>query len=309
MVTKVSIKCTRPSCGNDVVVSDPLSEEATALNKWAILGVRMTGGGRATLANLCACMDLLPVSERNWVKYNKEFGAVCTEVASASCLGASKRLHELKGVSPDEIIECRVSVHGTWSKRRFTAMYGVVVVISWESEQVLDYEVLSKHCMACSRWEGKDKESQEYLDWWEGRNDSCNTNYSGSSPAMEVEGVKRIWLRSVEKLKLMYTSFISDGDSKSFFMLENLKPYSGKTIVKHECVGHVAKRVGTRFRKLVQSKMKYPDGQPARFGRRFTGKTMDALGVYYGGAIRDNIGDVDAMEKAIWAVFHHCFNG
>ena len=33
---------------------------------------------------------------------------------------------------------------------------------------------------------------------------------------------------------------------------------------------------------------------------------MDALGVYYGGAICDNIGDVDAMEKAIWAVFHHC---
>ena len=32
---------------------------------------------------------------------------------------------------------------------------------------------------------------------------------------------------------------------------------------------------------------------------------MDALGVYYAGAIRDNIGDVDAMEKAIWAVLDH----
>ena len=93
--------------------------------------------------------------------------------------------------------------------------------ISWESGQVLDYEVLSKHCMTCSRWKEKDKESQEYIDWWQEHKDSCDMNYSGSSPAMEVEGVKRNWLRSVEKLKLMYTSFISDGDSKGFRQAES----------------------------------------------------------------------------------------
>ena len=75
-VSKVSIECTRLSCKNSVVVSDPLTEEAATLNKRAILGVRKTGMGRAALANLCACMDLLPpISEWNWVKHNKEFGA------------------------------------------------------------------------------------------------------------------------------------------------------------------------------------------------------------------------------------------
>ena len=98
---------------------------------------------------------------------------------------------------------------------------------------------------------------------------------------------------------------ISDSDSKGFGKLKVLKPYGDKTIVKHECIGHVGKRSGTKLRKLVQSKKTYPAGKPAKFGRRFTGKTMDALGVYYVCAIRDNIGDVDAMEKAIWAVFHH----
>ena len=71
--------------------------------------------------------------------------------------------------------------------------------------------------------------------------------------------------------------------------------------MKHECIGHVGKRLGTKLRKLVRSKKTFPDGKPAKFGRRFTGKTMDALGVYYG----SDISDVDAMEKAIWAVFHH----
>ena len=42
LVTKVSIECTRLSCKNSVVVSDPLTEEAATLNnKRAILGVRM----------------------------------------------------------------------------------------------------------------------------------------------------------------------------------------------------------------------------------------------------------------------------
>ena len=73
------------------------------------------------------------------MKHNKEFGAVCTKVASASCLEASKHLPELQGVSLDEVIECRITVDGTWSK--LTAMFGAVLVISWESGLVLDYEV------------------------------------------------------------------------------------------------------------------------------------------------------------------------
>ena len=68
------------------------------------------------------------------MKHNKEFGAGCTKVASASCLEVSKHLHELKVVSLDEVIECRVTVDGIWSKRGCTAMFGVLV-ISWESGQ------------------------------------------------------------------------------------------------------------------------------------------------------------------------------
>ena len=39
---------------------------------------------------------------------------------------------------------------------------------------------------------------------------------------MEVEGVKRIWLRSVADLKLQYTTSISDGDAKTFATLLEL---------------------------------------------------------------------------------------
>ena len=46
-----------------------------------------------------------------------------------------------------------------------------MLVISWESGQVLDYEVLSKHCMACSHWKETDKESQKNIDWWQEHKD------------------------------------------------------------------------------------------------------------------------------------------
>ena len=46
--------------------------------------------------------------------------------------------------------------------------------------------VLSKSCKDCK--EAESSKSQEFLDWMEKHQDSCNSNFIGSSPAMEVEG-------------------------------------------------------------------------------------------------------------------------
>ena len=64
-------------------------------------------------------------------------------------------------------------------------------------------------------------ETQEFLDWMEKHQDSCNSNFSGSSPAMEAEGASILWVRSVEKNKLRYTVVISDGDAKMISRLNS----------------------------------------------------------------------------------------
>ena len=52
-------------------------------------------------------------------------------------------------------------------------------------------------------------------------------------------------IRLVKDLKLGYTTFIGDGDAKTFACLTDLKPYGEDVeIVKHECVGHVQKKNG-----------------------------------------------------------------
>ena len=47
------------------------------------------------------------------------------------------------------------------------------------------------------------------------------------------------------------------------------------------------------------------DGRPVKFKGRLTNDAIKALNVYYGGAIRDSGGSVDAMVKAIDASFLH----
>ena len=72
----------------------------------------------------------------------------------------------------------------------------------------------------------------------------------------------------------------------------DIKPYGDVEIVKHECVGHVQKRLGTQLRSLKKlgKKMgkKDKDGKAVRFGGKdhLTDKVIDGLQVFYGGSIR-----------------------
>ena len=74
--------------------------------------------------------------------------------------------------------------------------------------------------------------------------------------------------------------------------------------MKHECVGHVQKRLGMQLRTL-----KKPDssGKLVKFGGkgRLTDHNIDQVQVFYGGAIRNHQNDLEGMEKAIWAVFYY----
>ena len=154
-------------------------------------------------------------------------------------------------------------------------LFGVVVVASWETGMTLDVEVLSKHCHACSRKGYLDPTSPEFLDWWEGHQAVCCINYTGSSNAMEKDGAVRIWERSVEKYKLRYTSMISDADtsmisdadSSTYPNLRDAAPYGNDHLIsKHECIGHVQKRM---FKYLETMKKKVhldAEGKRVRIG-------------------------------------------
>ena len=212
-----------------------------------------------------------------------------------------------KDVPEDQVLDITVTCDGTLARRKFQSHYSVVVVASWKSGKVQDVEVLSKHCQACTTHHRMDTFSDEFLDWCEGHQASCEVNYCGSSSVMESTGALAIWKQSVSKNKLRYTQMILDGDSKTFKLLSDQLPYGVSNLVsKHECVGHVQIRMGMALREKGEVCVnERGERVRMRVKGQLTDKTIKLLTRYYDKAIRSNTGDCAAMQDAVWEVFYH----
>ena len=211
-------------------------------------------------------------------------------------------------------LDAAVSFDGTWAKRGFTSLTGVVFVISVDTGEILDYYVLSKSCQKCALKKSKDLSDEEFEEWL--LEHECDINFAGSSPAMESEGAVVLWERSVERHNLRYKWMVSDGDSKAFNSVENV--YGEIKVEKLDCVGHVQKRMGKHLLNLkARTKGKLADGRPIGGTGRLSETKIKQLQKYYGLAIRQNtIGtsnptrrEVDAavyaMKKNIIATLNH----
>jgi hypothetical protein len=145
--------------------------------------------------------------------------------------------------------------------------------------------------------------------WYQKHKFICQSNFEGASGAMEVEGAKQLFCRSVEKCRMRYLNVVSDGDTKTLPTLQNhFPPIYGQNyeIKKEECINHVAKRMGTALRNL---KKNYKPGE-MHIGGKGKGKLTDAiiskLQGYYSKAIKENIGTtVSTMKDAVLATFYH----
>ena len=108
-----------------------------------------------------------------------------------------------------------VSIHGMWQKRGHASKHGVVFVISVQTGEVLDCSVKTL-CHQCQIHQNDCKKSEKYKAWYQEHSPHCTINFEGSSDAMECEAGVEMWLRSIEKNILRYTTFVGDGDRLCF---------------------------------------------------------------------------------------------
>ena len=121
--------------------------------------------------------------------------------ATEELKSAGQRLRQLimeeNGVSDStDIIDAAVSFDGTWAKRGFTSLTGVVFAISVDTGEVLDYHVMSKSCRKCSLKKSQCEGDVEQFEEWRREHlasGDCDINFEGSSPAMEAEGASVLW--------------------------------------------------------------------------------------------------------------------
>ena len=159
---------------------------------------------------------------------------------------AAEEVRQTQTHDKDLIVGTGVSVDGTWQRRGFSSLNGEVAAISIDTSKVIDVACLSKYCQGCISMEPyKDSDPERYALW--NSDHKCSINHTGSAPAMEKAGAQLIFQHSITDRKLKYTEFYGNGDSKSFAAVK----YTYEVPMhKRECIGHVQKRVGNRWRKF-----------------------------------------------------------
>lgn len=264
--------------------------------------VREIGLGLSALEDFSKCLNSPPpMNQRPYDAIIDKLLQATKSVAISSMNQAAAEVIE----NQNGDIDTMVSVDGSWQRRGHSSHNGIVTAINVASGKVLDVEILTNYCRACSQWSVEQQSSLEYKEWKKSHH--CNLNHSGSAASMEPEGALRIFSRSIEEKGLRYTQYLGDGDSASYLKVRESKPYGDIMVTKAECIGHIQKRVGARLRRLcTQYKgKKLDDEKPLTGKNRLTNKTIDTLQNYFGMAIRHNTHSLPDMVNAVWASLYH----
>ena len=278
------------------------------VNTRAVIAFREIGKGYAAIDSFALCMNMPPpMTKNNFNVINKLLHMVYVEAADDCTSNAAKETRDIlsNDDSADAVIDCQVSLDGTWQKRGHASINGAVTLMSRENGKCIDTYVFSKRCKGCDYWRTKINDPS-YKDWQ--INHICLINHDKSSDAMESAGAVKMFSRSVEKNKLRYTSYIGDGDTSSFNDVVKSQPYGPDVVIdKKECIGHVQKRMGTRLRNMRQTTkgVLLSDDKKIMGKGRLTDKAVNTLHNYYGMAIRQNCENIYTMKKSVWATLYH----
>ncbi|GFU99696.1 uncharacterized protein TNCV_977911 [Trichonephila clavipes] len=92
-----------------------------------------------------------------------------------------------------------VVLDGSWQKRGYQSLNGIVTATSVNIRKVINFEEISKHCRC--------KTSFNYA-----REPSCIAYDSGTSEGMEGKSVMTIFERSKAHYDVRYTKYLGEGD-------------------------------------------------------------------------------------------------
>lgn len=293
---KLVVSC---KCGANIVNSGPFINNGFEVNRRIVFAMRLLGVGMKGVNLFCSLMDLCKGLSK------KAYDGILEHIHQAAMIyfqrSCAKAVEEEKKINEEHsrpLLQFKVSGDGSWKKRGFSSKIGVTTLIVYESGKIIDLVVKSSLCQACAVCPYK-KESEEYAEWFANHADECTTNHEGSAGKMEVDAVIEMFNRSRDLHDAMYTTYIGDGDSKTFTAVLKENPYGEEyPVMKCECVGHVQKRMGTRLRNVKKKEKLGGKG-------KLTDGLIKKLSNYYGLAIKRHTNTVDDMKKAIMATFLH----
>ncbi|GFU96538.1 uncharacterized protein TNCV_1682101 [Trichonephila clavipes] len=115
--------------------------------------MRQIGTGFSAGLKLCGTLNLPMLSKTAYTTHENKLMAVISEVSELSIQKAASELlvlHTPKNPK-NKIVECGVSVDGTWQRRSYTDMNECVAALSVDTGIIVDIEIMSSYCPTCRK--------------------------------------------------------------------------------------------------------------------------------------------------------------
>ncbi|CAH3152730.1 unnamed protein product [Pocillopora meandrina] len=165
----LSVECSSCLEATPLKTSDTITKKGQSfdVNRRAVYHSLETGGGYEGLVTFCSIMNMpclsLPAYYRQVDTILEALEAEAKdEMTQAGIRVREYILKESGDEVNDDVVDAAVSFDGTWAKRGFTSLTGVVFVISVDTGEVLDYHVLSKECRKCTMKRSQCQTDEEF---------------------------------------------------------------------------------------------------------------------------------------------------
>lgn len=151
---KLVVSCEK--CEKTEILSCPLVEKGYEINRRIIIAMRLLGVGWHGIRKFCAFMELPRTTFHSFYdKVVKRMNTATNLVCQNSMMRAAKGEKTISIENGENGIV--VSGDGSWRKRGFTSLYGLVTLIGYNFGKIVDCVVKSKYCKACEHWSKKKK--------------------------------------------------------------------------------------------------------------------------------------------------------
>lgn len=226
------------------------SELNKDVNKSVVCGSIAIGIGHTQLSELCASINIPPISSTTYVRHQNEVQEKISSTLWKELLEAGEEDRKLAleagDVDSDGIPFTTVIVDGAWAKRsyktNYNALSGVACIIGYRTKKILYVAVKNKYCCVCEKHKSNRDETP---------NHHCFKNWTGPSTAMESGVILEGFQCSVRMHNLKYLRLIGDGDSSVYKKIQDSKPYGPDSFVeKIECRNHILRNFCQRVKDL-----------------------------------------------------------
>ncbi|GFX21222.1 uncharacterized protein TNCV_2251701 [Trichonephila clavipes] len=120
------------------------------VNTRFVYGMRQIGKGFSAGFKLCSTLNLPRLSKTAFTNHENKLISVISEVSELSMQKAASELLVLHPTK-NKIVECGISVDGTWQRRGYSSMNGCVAGLSVDTGKVVDIEIMSSYCPTCRK--------------------------------------------------------------------------------------------------------------------------------------------------------------